>query len=88
MLPQAIGLSLRSSFGIRYPPRLDKQPCSTEVRRIGSREVQYAYLTERYGPHEAVWQRHGQNFMLLTKPTLESTSKWFWELLEQIVPAD
>lgn len=72
--------------GIRYPPKLDLQPCSTEIRQIHGREVYYAFLTTRYGPHEAVWQANGQTFMLLTKPSLETTADWFAELLLQMMP--
>ena len=38
--------------GIAFPPRLDLQPCSTEVLSIHGQEVHHAFLTERYGPHE------------------------------------
>jgi hypothetical protein len=72
--------------GVRYPPRLDLQPCSTEVLSTNGQEVHYSFLSERYGPHEAVWQAGGRNFMLLTKPSLETTAEWFAALLQQIVP--
>jgi hypothetical protein len=71
---------------IAYPPRLDLQPCSTEVVRIRGHEVHHAFLTERYGPHEAVWQANGHTFMLLTKPSTGTDSKWFNELLSQLLP--
>jgi hypothetical protein len=70
--------------GVRYPPRLDLQPCSTEVRSIRGREVHCAFLTEQYGPHEAVWRANGRNFMLPTKPSLETNAEWFAELLHQM----
>jgi hypothetical protein len=72
--------------GVRYPPRPDLQPCSTEVRSVRGQEVHHAFLTERYGPHEAVWQAGGRNFMLLTKPSLETTADWFAGLLRQMMP--
>ena len=74
------------AIGVRYPPKLDFQPCSTEVRNVRGREVHYAFLTERYGPPEAVWQAGGRNFMLLTKPSLETTADWFAGLLGQMMP--
>src|SRR5262249_33171631 len=71
---------------ITYPPRVDLQPCSTEVVRIRGHEVHHAFLTERYGPHEAVWQAKGHAFMLLTKPSTDTDSKWFSEFLSQLLP--
>jgi hypothetical protein len=56
------------------------------VRSVRGREVHYAFLTERYGPHEAVWQAGGRTFMLLTKPSLETTAEWFAGLLGQMMP--
>ena len=61
--------------GIAFRPRLDLQPCSTEIVRIRGYEVHHAFLTERYGPHEAVWQANGHTFMLLTKPSTDTDSK-------------
>ena len=72
--------------GIVYPPRLDLQPCSTEALRVRGHEVHHAFLTERFGPHEAVWQSNGCNFMLLTKPSQDTDAKWFIGLLEQLLP--
>jgi hypothetical protein len=74
--------------GIAFPPRLDLQPCSSEIVRIRGHEVHHAFLTERYGPHEAVWRANGHNFMLLTKPTTDTDSKWFNELVGQLLPGD
>ena len=72
--------------GIAYPPRLDLQPCSTEVLCVRGNEVHHAFLTERYGPHEAVWRADGYHFMLLTKPSIDTDGKWFNVLLEQLLP--
>ena len=55
---------------------------------IHGRDIQHAFLTERYGPHEAVWQASGQNFMLLTKPSTDTDGTWFRGLLEQLLPTD
>jgi hypothetical protein len=74
--------------GVAYPPRLDLQPCSSEVLSIQGHDVHHAFLTERYGPHEAVWQANGHNFMLLTKPSTATDGIWFSGLLEQLLPAD
>ncbi len=76
------------THGVPYPPRLDLQPCSTEILSIRGQEVHHAFLTERYGPHEAVWQANGHNFMLLTKPSMETDGVWFKGLLEQLLAAD
>jgi hypothetical protein len=71
--------------GIAYPPRLDLQPCSKEIQYLAGQEVHHAFLTERYGPHEAVWQANGLNYMLLTKPSVATHATWFSGLLEQLV---
>jgi len=76
------------SGGVAYPPRLDLQPCSTGALSIHGQDVHHAFLTERYGPHEAVWQANGLNFMLLTKPSTDTDGVWFSELLEHLVPTD
>jgi hypothetical protein len=74
--------------GVAYPPRLDLQPCATGVLSIRGLDVHHAFLTERYGPHEAVWQANGLNFMLLTKPSTDTDGMWFRGLLEHLVPND
>lgn len=74
--------------GVAYPPRLDLQPCSTGVLSIHGQDVHHAFLTERYGPHEAVWQANGHNFMLLTKPSTDTDGIWFSGLLEQLLATD
>jgi hypothetical protein len=73
--------------GVAYPPRLDLQPCATGVQCIHGQDVHHAFLTDRYGPHEAVWQANGHNFMLLTKPSTDTDGIWFRELLEHLVPS-
>lgn len=71
--------------GVLFPPRVDLQPCTTRLLNVCGREVHHAFLTERYGPHEAVWQANSQNFMLLTKPSPETDSNWFGRLLKQML---
>lgn len=71
--------------GIQYPPKLDRQPCSSEVLNIGGQEVHYAFHeSEKFGPHEAVFQKDGLNVMLLVKPSPQTDRAWFINLLEQI----
>src|SRR5262249_33757564 len=42
---------------IRFPPSVDEQPCWSQLRKVQGRDVYHAYLDDRYGQHEAVWQR-------------------------------
>ena len=72
--------------GIRYPPTLDRQPCSSEVLNIGGQEVYYAFHEkEKFGPHDAVFQKDGLNVMLLVKPSPQTDRAWFITLLERMI---
>lgn len=51
-----------------YPPKLDQQPCSSETIELGGTTVHHAFLDRSFGPHECVWQSHGDTVMLLVKP--------------------
>jgi hypothetical protein len=67
--------------GIRFPPVPDRQPCTTEHFSMDGATIFYAFVDERYGPHEAVWQREGFNWMLLAKPARHTDRQWFGALL-------
>jgi hypothetical protein len=67
--------------GIRFPPVQDRQPCATEHFSLDGVTIFHAFVDERLGPHEAVWQREGLNWMLLTKPARHTDRKWFHALL-------
>jgi hypothetical protein len=60
-----------------YPPIIDRQPCSHRTVALGGTQVYHAYRDARYGQHEAVWRRGHLTFMLLSKPTIETTISWF-----------
>jgi hypothetical protein len=67
--------------GIRFPPVQDRQPCTTECFSMDGVTIYRAFSEERYGPHDAVWQREGLNWMLLTKPARDTDRDWFHALL-------
>lgn len=75
-----------SPGAIPYPPERElRQPCTSQIIEIGDCRVYHAYYDERYGQHEAVWQKSNHNFMLIIKPTIESNMAWFTEFLKKIV---
>jgi hypothetical protein len=72
--------------GLPYPPvREQRQPCSSRVLRVKDHDVHHAYLDERYGQHEAVWQKDGLNIMLIVKPATWTNMAWFDNLLERMI---
>jgi hypothetical protein len=72
--------------GLPFPPALEQRhPCSSRVLSINGLDVYHAYHDERYGQHEAVWQKNGLNIMLIVKPALWTNAEWFANLLEQMV---
>jgi hypothetical protein len=72
---------------IRYPPVLDRQPCRSETIAIAGKRAYYAFDNEEVGPHEVVFQAHGRNVMLLTKPASGTNRSWFVDLITPIVDA-
>jgi hypothetical protein len=70
---------------IRFPPSVDEQPCWGQRRRAGGRDVYHAYLDDRYGQHEAVWQRGPLTIMLIVRPAVWTDTAWFLRLLEQVL---
>ncbi len=73
--------------GLRYPPVLDRQPCRYETISIAGKTVYYAFSNEDVGPHEAVYQAHGLNVMLLVKPAQYTNRSWFIGLLSRVIDA-
>ena len=72
--------------GVPYPPvRETRQACTSRVLTIRRQEVYHAYHDERYGQHEAVWQKDGFNIVLIVKPTISTDVTWFGRLLEAMV---
>jgi hypothetical protein len=71
--------------GIRLPPVQDRQPCTTEHFSMDGVTIFYAFVDERYGPHEAVWQCEGLIWMLLTKPAGHTNRQWFHALLSDFL---
>jgi hypothetical protein len=72
--------------GLPYPPALEQRhPASSQVLRVNGLDVHHAYHDERYGQHEAVWQKHGHNMMLIVKPAVWTDMNWFNRLLEKMV---
>jgi hypothetical protein len=72
--------------GLPFPPALEQRhPSSSDVLRVNGLDVYHAYHDERYGQHEAIWQKHGLNIMLIVKPATWTDLTWFSNLLEKIV---
>ena len=44
-----------------------------------------AFLDERYGQHEGVWEQDGSVIMVICKPTASSTTAWFLDLIDQLI---
>lgn len=71
--------------GIAFPPKLDEQPCSSETIELGGTTVHHAFLDRSFGPHECVWQSHGDTVMLLVKPVPSMDREGFFALLERML---
>lgn len=72
--------------GLPFPPALEERhPASSHVMRVNGLDVHHAYQDERYGQHEAVWQKRGLNIMLIVKPAVWTDMTWFSTLLERMV---
>lgn len=72
--------------GLPFPPALEQRhPSSSHVLRVNGLDVYHAYHDGRYGQHEAVWQKHGLNIMLIVKPAAWTDMNWFGNLLEKMV---
>jgi hypothetical protein len=68
-----------------YPPRRDRQPCSSQVLNVRRRRVFHAFRDRRYGQHDAMWRQHGLVVMMLAKPDTSTDDGWFRWLLEGTV---
>ena len=72
--------------GIPYPPAPEaQQPCKTRELPVAGVTVHHAWAQDEFGPHEAVWQRAGENIMLLTKPMAHTDMQWFEKLLHDLL---
>ena len=75
-----------AALGLPFPPALEQRhPCSSRVLSINGKDVYHAYHDERYGQHEAVWQKNGHNIMLIVKPAVWTDTVWFTDLLRKMV---
>ena len=75
-----------SAHRLKYPPQLDRQPCTARTHRIHGREVFHAFLDPRYGQHEAVWRTPaGLLVMLLLKPAPWTDEARFLEIVGPMV---
>jgi hypothetical protein len=81
-------VSPKSSNAIAFPPRIDEQPCSHHIVEIADQPVHTAFVTEPFGPHEAVWQQDDLTVMLLTKPRADSDIKWFHRLVADMAASN
>jgi hypothetical protein len=64
-----------------FPLEVDRQPCSTETASLKGREVHYAFLDQRFGQFEAIWQQDETIVMLMVKPAPWTNKDWFLRLL-------
>src|SRR5262249_9608716 len=71
--------------GIAYPPRLDEQPCSNEVRTIHRRAGDHAFLAPRFRPPHAVWEQDGLLVMLMLKPMILTDTDWFLRVMDRLL---
>jgi hypothetical protein len=74
-----------AATSIRFPPSLDRQPCLNDTLCVNGRTCYHAFPDAQIGPHEVVWQKGGENVMLLIKPARWTDRRWFLSLLEQLV---
>jgi hypothetical protein len=70
---------------IHFPPSVDEQPCWSQLRKVRGHDVYHAYLDDRYGQHEAVWQRGALTVLLIVRPAGWTDTAWFLRLLEQVL---
>lgn len=70
-----------SQHAMAFPPQLGTQCCRSATLDIEGRSVYHAFLTEQFGPHEAVWQRGEQVVLLLVKPAPWTDREWLLKLL-------
>jgi len=76
---------VRELGGISYPPGLDEQPCSSDIRPINGIAVYHAFRDARYGPHEIVWKEGNVVMMLLMKPAIWSDTEWFIKYMTKVL---
>ena len=71
-----------------YPLEVDRQPCSTDVLHVRGREVPHAFLDERFGQHEVIFERDDAVVMLMVKPHPGSDREWFTQFLDLTLAAN
>ena len=66
-----------------FPPVPDiTQKFKIETDSICGIDCYYAYRSEKYGPHEVIFERGDFNYLILVKPASWTSKKWFLRLLD------
>ncbi len=73
-----------SDDSIPYPPFLGDQKCTSQTISINGIDIYHAYLSEEFGPHEAIWRHNNNVMLLLVKPARWTSIDWFHQLLTDI----
>jgi hypothetical protein len=63
----------------------DSHPCRTEVREIAGTEVHHAWISDLYGPHDAVWQADGQTYIIECNSWGDFDNAAFWTLIGSLL---
>ncbi len=70
---------------ITVPPKLDAHPCKSECRMIGGHRVWHAWIDERYGPHDAIFNTNDQVILVQSNSSASGSVTAFLKLLENIL---
>ena len=66
-----------------FPPIPDMtQKFKVAQEKIGDVDCYYAYRSEKYGPHELIFQARDYQYLMLVKPASWTSREWFFNLLE------
>lgn len=71
----------KSKYSIPFPPQIGDQSCNSYTVEVKGHTVYYSFLTEQFGPHEAIWQQGENTILLLAKPAPWTNRKWMANLL-------
>jgi hypothetical protein len=68
-----------------YPPRLDRQPCRSQLLEVNDTRVFHAYGDPDVGQHEAVVRAGDLVAMVIARSTPDTDIAWFRALLEAML---
>ena len=68
-----------------YPPKLDAHPCKSETKSVGETIVHHAWISDKYGPHDALWQRDQRVCIVERNSATNFSNDKFWQLISTML---